>query len=187
MALEIDDEAVVFHDPQGYPWSRLPIDLFCAAWNRESVAYANGAYPMRVNFRRVAPRDVRDAVLDSLPEAAGWLAGRDSAMPPESLGGAEGLETLARQAAAGPSDEVKGILMNFAVRLGARRRVDAAVTLVEVDEVEAADLLQEQARELGAAQFHVVTGDDRALSKCFTRLAQLHTELSVSMSRHLAG
>lgn len=185
LALQIVSEAVTFHDPQGYPWSRLPVDVFCAAWRGETVAYADGAYPMRSNFHRIHRTDHRGAVRHSLPEAAAWLDGRDVAMPPGSLGGSEGLERLAELVAEGLPQQTRGMLADFALRLGARRRADAATSLATVEEPAAAHLLQEQAKVIGSAQYSAVVSDDEALAGCFRRLGRLHDELTDQMSRHL--
>lgn len=185
LALDIDEDAVTFHDPHGFPWTRLPIDVFCAAWKGETVAYADGAFPMRTGFRRARRGDAHDAVMAFLPEAAAWLAGRDIAMPPGSLGGSQGLDRLADMVTEGLPEEVDAVLTNFALRLGTRRRVDAARTLTMVDEPVAADLLHQQAKVLGSAQYYAVVGDDEALAACFRQVARLHEDLTEQMSRHL--
>lgn len=185
LALQVDENGVTFHDPHGYPWSRLPTEVFCAAWEGGSVAYANGAYPMRAGIRRVRQRGVDGAVRELLPEAAAWLCGRDVVMPPGSLGGSEGLEQLAQMATEGLPADMNQMLTSFALRLGTRRRVDGATSLAKIGEHTAAALLQDQAKTVGAAQYHAVVGDNAALAAAFRRLARLHDALRDEMSRHL--
>ena len=99
----------------------------CAAWKGETVAYADGDYPMRTDISRVARRDVHDAIRDLLPSAAAWLGGHDVAMPPGSIGGSEGLEKLAQMWAEGLAPDVRATLTTFALRLGARPTPSASL------------------------------------------------------------
>lgn len=184
VVLEVGDDAVTFHDPQGYPWASLPVDVFCEAWRGDEVAYLDEPYALRTDFRATADVTPLAAFRASLPAAAAWMAGRDLPVPPGTLGGREGLERLAEIVAEGLTDDMRGFLGNFALRVGARRKADAAYCLHLVGEVEAAVVFQEQARVLGALQFHAVRSDAAALAAGFRKLGGLHDAAAGHLGRH---
>lgn len=73
------------------------------------------------------------------------------------------------------------MLQNFALRLGARRRLDAATELAGWREV--AGALDAQARALGAAQYAAVREDGTQLAAAFRLVADLHDDLLDALSR----
>ena len=105
------------HDPQGHPYAWLPRDAFLAAWGSDTISYGTGRFPLRSSFRRVTERTLQDALTDLIPQAHRWAAGG---------GSAGGLRRLADAAEAGLGVPALPVLQNFSLRLGARRRVDAA-------------------------------------------------------------
>jgi len=175
--LEVDDEAVTFHDPHGFPWAKLPRDVFSAAWGADSIAYGQGAFPLRSRFRRVEDVTPEQAVDRLLPLARDWARGRPVPYP----GGGEGLRTLAALTRTGLGEPTRSVLMHFSLRLGARRRTDAAVVLSRYPDV--AETLRSQARLLGAAQYHSTTGDSPELARSFEDLAKLHEDLVTKLER----
>ncbi len=145
--LEAGPDGVTMHDPQGHPYAWLPRDAFLAAWGSETIGYGTGRFPLRTDFRRVEDRTEHDAVRDVLPLAFRWASG-DHGSPG---GNADGMRNLAERADAGVGIPALPVLQNFSLRLGSRRRVDAAAELAAWPEV--ADVLDRQARTLGAAQY----------------------------------
>lgn len=179
----IDAENVTFHDPEGYPWSQLPHQVFLDAWKGDSVAYAHGDWPLRTNFRRHHVVDEADALRALLPEAATWARGRAIPMPPGSLAGAEGLRYLADLAEAGLPENMRQMLISFSIRLGSRRRSDAAVALNSIGEHDIANILQEQAKAIGAAQFLLIADQRAKLAQAFRESADLHEQLVAKLSQ----
>ncbi|MFK4070809.1 hypothetical protein [Streptomyces sp. NPDC029674] len=183
VVLGVDDGTVLFHDPHGHPYATLPLPDFLAAWEAETVEYADAPYVLRTGFvreRRVAPEE---ALRRSLPDARRWLAGRDDRpVPPGTLGGAAGLAALAARADAGLDAETRGFMAHFAVRLGARRLADAAHCLESLGLSDAAALATEQSRLIGGLQHPLVTGDDHTLAEGLRRLAPSYERLRTALA-----
>ncbi len=94
MALALEQDHVVVHDPAGYPYAVLPMPDFLEAWQAEHIGYRQGQYTLRSCFReerQVArmefplasrktfwgfrcrqPRGVRPMPLASWRRAASW-------------------------------------------------------------------------------------------------------------------
>ncbi|MBB5978131.1 hypothetical protein [Kribbella solani] len=165
VVLEVTDEVVVMHDPEGYPYVTLPISQFMTAWSAEKVAVA-GPYVMRSNFRKLRDVRVEDAVRESLPYAVEWLS-KDSAAA---------VHRISAMLAGGIDEGMREHLAGFAVRLGARRLDDAATWLAVVGEPAAAEIARQQAMILGRLQFPIVQRE-------FTRAAEIMTELAPGYER----
>ncbi len=169
--LSAGPDGVTMHDPQGHPYAWLPRDAFLAAWGSDTIGYGTGRFPLRTSFRRVADRTERDALRDVLPLAYRWARG-DHGSPG---GTAAALRDLAERAEAGLGVPALPVLQNFSLRLGARRRVDAATELAAWPEV--AGVLDAQARALGRAQYAAVREAGTELAAAFRLVADLHDEL----------
>ncbi|HEX5769681.1 MAG TPA: hypothetical protein VFY11_01865, partial [Nocardioidaceae bacterium] len=91
------------------------------------------------------------------------------------------LRDLADRAEAGLGIPALPVLQNFSLRLGARRRVDAAMELAAWPEV--AVVLDRQARALGRAQLAAVREDGAALTTTFRHVADLHDDLLRALTR----
>ena len=169
--LAAGQDGVTMHDPQGHPYAWLPKDAFMAAWGSDTIGYGTGRFPLRTNFRRVASRDQSDAVRDVLPLAHRWARGDHARRD----GGVDELRALADRAEMGLGMPALPVLQNFSLRLGARRRVDAATELAAWPAVSA--VLDRQARALGQAQYAAVREDGGALAGTFRQVAALQEEL----------
>ncbi|RZQ60208.1 hypothetical protein [Amycolatopsis suaedae] len=182
VVLDADDERVVLHDPQGYPYAELPTPLFTAAWAADSLTYGT-AYTMRTGFRRVREVAEVDAIRAALPAARRWLsmtAGTD--MPPDSAGNGAAAEGLAKLAE-GREDfaEVREHLVAFAVRVGTRRLADAATCLSRAGLDDAARVAGTQARLVGSLQYPLVTRDGATVAAILRRLAPTYDELAAAL------
>lgn len=91
------------------------------------------------------------------------------------------LRDLAERAEAGLGNPAVPVLQDFSLRLGARRRADAATELAAWPEV--VDVLDAQARALGRAQYAAVREDGTQLADAFRQAADLHDELVNALSR----
>ena len=182
VALEVTDDYVLVHDPQGYPYATVPMDAFMAAWRAETVEYGV-PFTMRTDFRRV--REVAEPEIIEAVVAAGvdWLSMSTAHdMPPGSCGNADAAERLSELIAAGCPDELRDHLVHFAVRVGARRADDAATVLSRGGHGGAARVLRSQARLIGALQHPLVVGDDRTASAVLRSLASTYDELRAAMT-----
>lgn len=176
--LDVNDERIMMHDPQGHPFATLPIRDFMNAWGSDTIGYADGRFPLRTSF--TAPNGTpAEWVTASLPDALNWAEGNE-AIPIFPPGNEAGLAALAEEANLGAiSDVTADVLRNFALRLGARRRSDAADALRGFPELAA--LLHQQARIIGGAQLDVIDSDWDALSTRLTRCAEMHTQVVAAL------
>ncbi|WP_314614689.1 hypothetical protein [Streptomyces stackebrandtii] len=186
VVLAADQDRVELHDPHGHPYATLPTQAFLSAWEAKAISYIDAPFVLRTGFVRQYEVTPADALRQSLPGAARWLAVRDDLpMPPGSLGGAAAVETLADIVAQGTPPGIRTLLTAFGVRVGARRLNDAATCLEELGLSHAASIAQRQARLLGSLQYPLVHGDDQTAAAQLRHLAptyaQLHTVLTAAM------
>jgi hypothetical protein len=182
VVLEIDEETVLMHDPHGHPYATLPTGDFMAAWRAEQMPWADPPFVMRTDFVKVREVDVDDAVRASLPSAVRWLSDDfDGPVPPGTLGTSEALERLAAMTEAGLPADLRGHLLHFAIRVGARRLSDAATALARIGEAEGAAIAADQARTLGSLQYDLVVGDDHKAAATMRKLAPSYANLAASL------
>jgi hypothetical protein len=167
VVLEVTDDVVVMHDPDGFPYATLPINAFLNAWRAEKLAFS-APYVLRTHFRRLRDVRVEDAVRASLPRAIGWLSNGDSS---------DAVHRLAGMLATGIDDGLQRHLSSFAVRSGARRLDDAATWLATIGETEAATIARNQAKLLGRLQYPLVTGEFSQAAEILTDLAPGYRKL----------
>jgi hypothetical protein len=177
VVLALEGDRVLMHDPQGYPYAELPLADFMAAWQASTLTYGI-AYTMRTAFRRVAERSEPDVLEASLPAARRWLSMHDAGdMPEGSLGNGAAAERLAETIGAGCDDALRGHLIHFAIRVGARRANDAATGLERIGRAKAARIAAAQARLIGSLQHPLVVGDDARAAAALRALAPTYGEL----------
>jgi hypothetical protein len=182
VVLSINDDHVLMHDPQGYPYASLPLGDFTAAWRAETIDYGE-PFTMRIEFRRLAEVPEEDIIRASLPTAIRWLSMEGvHAMPPGSLGNGEAAEQLASLIDAGCDDALRDHLIHFAVRVGARRLADGATCLARVGYAEAAAIMAEQAHLVGSLQYPLATGDDAPAAAALRVLGSTYDKLRSALS-----
>ncbi|SDA88458.1 hypothetical protein [Sinorhizobium sp. NFACC03] len=176
VVLALDEERVLMHDPQGYPYASLPIGDFMAAWSAK-LTYGD-SFTMRSGFSRVAEVSEVDAIRASIPAAIHWLSMvTDRAMPPRSLGNAEAAEALAARIEEGCDKGLRAHLIHFGVRVGARRAADAATCLKRAGFAKSAAIAGEQAPLIGALQYPLVLRRDAEAAEALRRLAPTYDRL----------
>lgn len=177
VVIGVDDERVLMHDPQGYPFASLPLDDFMTAWRAETLIYGE-PFTMRTDFSRRRQVTELETIEASIPAAIRWLSMADApAMPVGSLGNGEAADALAARVETGCDDELRGHLVHFAVRVGARRAADAASCLARVGRHEASCIASRQAQLIGSTQYPLVTGDFKAAADAFRALAPTYDRL----------
>lgn len=177
VVLAVDDGQVRMHDPQGYPFASLPLDDFLTAWRAETLDYGE-PYTMRTDFRRVREVVEDDAIRASLPAAIRWLSMEHAQHLPEgTVGNSEAAELLASMIEDGCSDDLRGHLIHFAVRVGARRLADAATCLARVDRADAAQIASDQALLIGSLQYPLTVGLDAEAAAILRNLAPTYPRL----------
>jgi len=177
VALDVDDERVLIHDPQGFPYAEVPIADFLAAWKADTLSYGE-PYTMRTGFQRVAEVSDADAVRSVLPSARDYLAlVTDEKMPEGSLGNAEAAHRVAELIEAGAPDGLREEFIYFAVRVGARRLDDTATCLELAGYPAAAAIAAEQARLVGSIQRPLVDRDYPRAAAALRELAPTYERL----------
>ncbi|MEU8006964.1 hypothetical protein AB0B66_37875 [Catellatospora sp. NPDC049111] len=181
VALDVDDERVLVHDPHGYPYAEVPVGDFMTAWRAETISYGD-PYTMRTGFAKVADVKDADAIRSIIPAAIDWLSMCDEVqMPPGSLGNGAAAERVAELVEAGAGDGLREHLMYFAIRVGARRLSDTADCLLLAGYDEAAGVAAEQARLVGSLQYPMVTKDFPAAADTLRRLAPTYDRLRAAL------
>ncbi|WP_155371451.1 hypothetical protein [Catellatospora vulcania] len=181
VALDVDDERVLVHDPHGYPYAEVPVGDFMTAWRAETVSYGD-PYTMRTGFTKVADVSDADAIRSTIPAAIDWLSMRaEVKMPPGSLGNGAAAERVAELVEAGAADGLREHLMYFAIRVGARRLADTADCLLLAGYDKAAEVAAEQARLVGSLQYPVVSRDFPTAAAALRRLAPTYDRLLAAL------
>lgn len=98
-------------------------------------------------------------------------------MPEGSLGNGAAAERLAGMIEAGCDDGLRGHMIHFAIRVGARRANDAATCLARIGRTEAAAIAAGQARLIGSLQHPLVVGDDKTAATQLLKLAPTYERL----------
>ncbi|OWK26106.1 hypothetical protein AJ87_48390 [Rhizobium yanglingense] len=89
VVLDVREDRVEMHDPQGFPYASLPLSDFMAGWRAETLDYGT-PYTMRTNFRQVRQVKEEGIIRSSLPAAIEWLSMETAQKVPEvSLGNAD--------------------------------------------------------------------------------------------------
>jgi hypothetical protein len=181
VVLEIAGGRVLMHDPQGYPYASLPVADFMEAWKAETLDYGE-PFSMRTGFKRLKEFSEEETILATIPAAIRWLSmDGDHDVRPGSLGNGEAVEALARLIETGCDEELRGHLIHFAVRVGARRAADAATCLKRIGYVEAAEIAGEQAQFIGSLQHLLTMREDAAAAIALRRLAPTYERLLLSL------
>ena len=134
LALQVEDGAVVVHDPAGYPAMPLGVEALDRAWRADLIAYRRGTYrrwhsPIRVE--RLGPKQIAEAAIESFSRA--YRESR-AMCEPGTVVGPEAIETLV---AAIKSRQLRdpGLehLRRFALPLGVRRALDYSWYLGDIN------------------------------------------------------
>jgi hypothetical protein len=157
VALALEPDHLLLHDPAGAPYAVLPVADLLAAWRAERIGYKRGAYTLRTGFRQTARVSRQRMIERTLP-----LARRNAAADPggpAAYGGGTALDRLADDLREEVSGTLDAHLMGFSFPTATRRAVDAAGFVAEGGCPAAGALLDQQARLWGrvcaaAAQHH---------------------------------
>lgn len=187
LAFDVEDGAVVVHDPAGYPATPIGNESLGRAWKADLIGYRRGAYrrwhsPART--RTPTHEEIAGAAMVSFAEAY-----RDAraTVPSEVLVGPEAIEALVATIR-GPGLEGQGLehLRRFALPLGVRRALDYAWFLRPFAP-EVADLKIRQARKLGRAQAAGARCEWEPLAEFLTQVAHLEREVEAAVVAGQAG
>lgn len=200
VALRVEGELLQVHDPQSFPFALLPIADFERAWNARGIGYSAAAYTFRSDFRVeriVSEGEMLAQTLDTAREVIGSatrgpVIGTGAPGPvigsvargPVVYGGSEAFARVASLLRDDPPDEFIGMLLHFALPLGARRSLDAAGFFEAAGISEAARLSLAKAEGYGRAQFFAVRHDWQATAEVFDGLSSIEAQMAHEIGNH---
>ena len=129
VALAMEADHLLLHDPAGAPYAVLPVADLLAAWRAERIGYKRGAYTLRTGFRQTERVPRQGMIERTLP-----LARRNTATDPggpTTYGGPAALARLAHDLRGEVAGALEAQLLGFSLPTAARRTVDAACFLAE--------------------------------------------------------
>jgi hypothetical protein len=175
VALKMAGDFVQVHDPQLYPFVKLPVSDLLRAWYAKDLGYPTHAYTLRYEFREQHSLS-HDEMLWATLHSAQELIHATSTIP-VMYGGAVAFKMAADVLQTHPSAAFTGLLTHFALPLGARRCLDAANFFRQVDKTEMARLMVEKAEAFGQAQYEASQGNWEATANLFNYLAEVETRI----------
>ena len=187
LALDVEDGAIVVHDPAGYPAIPIDIEALDRAWKAELIPYRRGAYrrwhsPTRV--KKPTQEEIAEAAIQSFAQSYG---DSKATVHPGIVIGPEAIEALVatikdRELAQQGLEHLR----RFALPLGTRRALDFAWFLRDVAP-KLADLKSRQAWRLGRAQAAAARCKWEPLAEHLMHLAGLENEMEAALGASNPG
>jgi hypothetical protein len=177
VALGMEGDLAILHDPRAHPYAAVPIELLLAAWQTETLSFPVEPYNVRTNFRRVREVDADTALRRLLPFAASYVDGELSAAA---------AERTADLIDAGLNTAQYFFFADFMVCAAARRRGDAAVMLDRIGASVPAKTLEYQARLIGSMEYPLVSGNNAPAAAAMRKLAPTFEQLRVELDEAAA-
>ncbi len=178
VAIAMEDDTLLVHDPADYQCVVISWEKFCAAWRADGIAYGRGPYPLRHGFRRVRAMSRRAMVQRTIPLV------RQNAMRRSDRGvlrGAEAARCFAEDLRGKVPERVRGHLVWFALPLGERRCRDGSRFLGEAGLPELAGNFDLQARLLGRMQTDAIARRWNSVADAMMRLGDLDERFAERM------
>ena len=174
LAFAMDDREIRFHDPEGFPFSILPLEEMEQAWRAEQIDYRRGHYrywtrPERV--RRPTEQEVHDAALAyfarTYRESEKWASQGDWILDGQAI------RIFADDVRKGePTGRQIGHMQFFAFKLGARRALDYA-TFFESRDKELSSFKGDQADLFGRCHVWAARRDWSAVADGLRQVAEV--------------
>jgi hypothetical protein len=178
-------DAVIVHDPAGYPAAVLPLADFLQAWQRD--IYTGKPYGLwRIGAQREAPS--ADAILDgAIAHARALYTRSDEAVAPGVMAhyGPQALRLLAEDLRAQPERRL-GALPYFNWRVSGQRCVDGAMFL-RARLPEAAAIRWEQCQLYGEVQQSSTDASRFRVPDLLERQADLEAAFITALGQHGEG
>lgn len=175
VVLAVEEDHLVVHDPKGFPYATLPLDSLLLAWRAERIGYCDDTYTLRADFRQVEAVRRQEMIERTLPLIRSNLQ-RDP-RGPGVYGSVQALRMLIDLLRAEVPEQLAEHLLYFALPLAVRRKLDAAAFLREGNQATAAELIDQQARLLGHAQYPGVQRQWASVAALLEQVAALGERL----------
>jgi hypothetical protein len=189
LAYAIDDHEIYLHDPLGFPHVSLSLEHLECAWKAENIDYRRGSYRYWTALQRYAqPAEkelysraiqafqasyqASDRIATHEPWAKDWAIGRDAILR---------CVKQIRQGNVAP--HLKAHLINFMLKLGARRALDFAEFFVERSPA-LATLKSKQAELLGKSHTLAVRENWGLLADTLQTLADIEEKFRIALLNH---
>lgn len=173
------------HDPHGHPYATIPLDEFMKAWKADTLGYGK-SYTMRTDFKRVQHYSEEEVIKRSLANNLAWLSGsKGGDMPPDGRANGEAVQVLSSKLEEDLPPSLRGDMIFFMVRVGARRAADGATCLSRIGYDEAASIMTEQARLIGSLQYPAVKKDAAEIRRILAKLAPTYDALKTALEAKL--
>jgi hypothetical protein len=134
---------------------------------------------LRFNFQ-AQRKEARATMLAATLQNAHELA-RAHPAGPVAYGGPNAFIRAADMLRHSPTDDFAGLLIQFALPVGARRSIDAACFLQEVGKDEVATLFITRAEALGKAQYYGTQKQWAVVAGLFDDLARMEAEITANL------
>lgn len=182
LAYGMDEQEIHLHDPEGFPHVSLPLDQLKLAWKAERIPYRRGFYRYWTSPKRVhhpTEEEIYNRALrffktcyqetDDFAAHEGWIIGGDAIL------------TCADYVRRGEvSPQLRGHLVHFALKLGARRALDFG-SFLELRDAELATLKRRQAELFGRCHTLAVAKNWSSLADNLQQLADVEEEFRVTL------
>lgn len=180
VALAVEEDHILMHDPQKYPYAFLPLSEFMEAWRAERIGYRSAPYTFRTHFRQLEQPTRQEMIKRALPLIRSHVKAERKG--PVVYSGTHALYRLIEDLRKNEKPpQILNSLMYFVFPLAARRSVDGAVFLSEAGLQEAARCMEQQGLLLGQAQYLAVHKRWDEVAELMERLAVIEQELIVSL------
>lgn len=180
VALAVEEDHVVVHDPKGFPYATLPLDTLLLAWRAERIGYVTDGYILRADFRPVEAVNRQEMIRRTLPYIRSNL--EQDPGGPDVYGGVRALRTLAQLLRGEVPVQLAEHLRYFALPLAVRRKLDAQAFLKEGNKPAEAALIGQQTRLLGQAQYPSVQNQWSSVAMLLDQVVALEERLIAACS-----
>jgi hypothetical protein len=182
LALEMNENEVLVHDPAGFPYAWLPLERLEPAWRADGIAWSSGTFRYWAGPKRIAhptEEQIYERALRLFKSV--YEAQRKAARSGDRLFGADAITAKAEHIRAGQvRPEEKGHFVYFAFPLGARRANDFACFFKGRDGL-LARLKEKQARLLGQCQSFAVLENWKEVYAALGWLADVEQEFEAAV------
>jgi len=179
VALAVEDDHVVLHDPGGYPYAVIPTADFLTSWRAESIDWKHGAYRMRYGFQPPRHADPRAAIARTLPLIRANLSANPGG--PVAFGGITARRMIAADLRGDVTPGLRQSLVGFVLPLAARRSLGAVPFFREAGRDDAARIVDQQAALCGRAQTRAVQRRYGDVARIVDQLADLDAALAAAL------
>lgn len=182
LAYEMDDQEIYLHDPEGFPHVSLLLENLEQAWKAERIGYRRGYYrywasPKRIHYP--TEEEIYNQALQFFKST--YLESDEYAARNNWVIGANAFLKCANHVRHGTVlPQVKGHLVHFAFKLGARRALDFAA-FFDFHDSNLAALKRRQAELFGKCHTLTVREDWSPLADVLQQLANEEEEFRANL------